>query len=487
MGKGIGRNEPCPCGSGLKFKKCGLLQGHGYSADSLSESYNLLDRNNQIVDAVHEVFGPIGEDILSLKTRMTNDRVRAFYRVMDSISPKELNPYPLLAPTGGGLRALYNGDARPELLAQNIFRFTLYADQILIVEPFITPGMTRPKFNPIKNPEQYRADTLKLAFLTLALEPWLRLGIVQFIPDPTDFDLRLKSLFLDLAAKRYGGPDAVRPDDVEQDLTRLEPFMKREFVRTMAVLPRDSLARNLARQGFNPDSIPGMIDYMKAQLKADPLAIEDPDLDKGELLIQRSAGNLETTLLITEMAGAFPYTDSTMRWRELLGGIEDANDVTRLWTPLTKAFSELPFRFLNGVDPAFAFRMREEERLLQLRTFLRRLWNTLSASPDASTIDEKARVFSEELQSEYETAKADWNAIENEFKNSTISAAWLAGLAAIGGALATGYIGVGLSAMGFAISTLFKAFRYDESLEEFRHKVPMSVFIDLDTKQFAPF
>ena len=486
MTEKTGRNELCPCGSGLKFKKCGLVSGHGIEASYSTEQPTLLDRNNQIVDAVHEAFGPFDDNILNLKTRITNDRVRAFYRLIDSISPKKFNPYPILAPTGGGLRALYNGDARPELLAQSVFRFTLYADQILIVEPFITPGMMRAEFNPIKHPEQYRADTLKLAFLTIALEPWLRLGIVQFIPDPTDFDLDLKSLFLDLAAKRTKEVPA-RSDDVEKDLARLEPFMKREFMRTMAVLPRESLARDLARQGFNPDSIPGTVDYIKAQLMADPLAIENPDLEKGELLIQRSSGNLETTLLITEMTGAFPYTDSSMRWRELLVEIEDANDITRLWTPLTKAFSELPFRFLNGVDPAFAFRMREENRLLPLRAFLRRLWSTLGSSSDASTMENKAQVFSEELQSEYETAKADWNAIDREFKNSTMSAAWLAGLAAVGGALATGFMGVGLSAMGFAISTLFKAFRYDEKLEEFRHKVPMSVFVDLETEQFTPF
>lgn len=486
MSSKIGRNELCPCGSGLKFKKCGLVKGHGVEGSGLPESLTLLDRNNQIVDAVHEVFGPIDDDILKLKTRVTNDRVRSFYRLIDWISPKHFNPYPLLAPQGSGLRALYNGDARPELLAQNVFRFTLYTDQILIVEPFLTPGMMRARYDPIRHPEQYRSDTLRLAFLTLALEPWLRLGIVQFIPDPTDFDLRLKSLFLDSAKKRYDQADPTS-SDLERDVAKLEPFMKREFARSIAVLPHESLARKLAREGVNPDSIPGMIDYLKRQLAADPLAIEDPDFEKGEMLIQRSAGNLETTLLITEVTGAFPYTDSSVRWRELLSRVEDANEVTRLWTPLTKAFSELPFQFLNGVDPAFAFRMREEDRLLQLRTFLRRLWTFVDASPDAATIEGKAKVFSEELQSDYETAKADWSAIDREFRNSTMSAAWLAGLAAVGGGLATGFMGVGLSIMGFGISTLFKGFRHDEKLEEYRHRVPMSVFIDLETAKVAPF
>lgn len=349
------------------------------------------------------------------------------------------------------------------------------------------PGITRDKYNPIKHPEQYRSDTLRLAFLTLALEPWIRLGIVQFIPDPTNFDLNLKSLFLDKAKKRYGGSGAPSQQDLEKDYARTEPLFKRDFVRSMEALPRKSLEAKLARDGISPASIPGMVDYMKGQLRADPLAIEDPELDKGELMILRSAGNLETTLFITEMTGAFPYTDGSVRWRELLSTTRDANEVTKLWTPLTKAFSELPFQFLNAVDRDFAFRMREEDRLLPLRSFLRRIWTSMIESPDASTMEGEARVFSEELRSEYQSAKAAWNAIERDYKNASMKDAWIAGLAATGGALTPGHMGVGLSIIGFGISAYLRAKGLDEKIEEFKHTVPMSVFIDLDTSGLAPF
>ena len=251
MTEKIGRNELCPCGSGLKFKKCGLIRGHG--VETAAQFASLHGRNLHIVDSVHEAFGPLGEDILALKTRITPDRVRAFYRLIDGLSPKKLDPYPLLAETGGGLRALYTGDARPELLAQNVFRFTLYADQILIVEPFEMPSIMREDYNPIKHPEQYRSDTLQLAFLTLALEPWIRLGMVQFIPDPTDFDLKLKALFLDLAKARYEGPGAPSKADFERDVVRTESLFKRDYVRTMAALPRRALEAKLARGGVSAE------------------------------------------------------------------------------------------------------------------------------------------------------------------------------------------------------------------------------------------
>lgn len=461
------------------------MQGH--SSESQPHFASLHDRNLQIVDAVYEAFGPLDDDILHLKTRITADRVRAFYRIIDALSPKDLDPYPLLSEPTQGLRALYTGDARPELLAQNVFRFTLYADQILMVEPFMNPSIMREKYNPLKHPDQYRSDTLRLAFLTLALEPWIRLGLAQFVPDPTDYDLKLKALFLDLARKRFEGEGKPLEEDFAKDVARTVPLFKRDFVRSIEVLPRESLKRKLIREGYAAESVPGMIDYMKAQLKADPLAIEDLDLEKGELMMLRSAGNLEATLYITETTGAFPYTDLSVRWRELLSATKDANEVTQLWTPLTKAFSELPFQFLNAVDRDFAFRMREENRLLQLRTFLRRVWNSVKESPDASTMGGKARTFSEELQSEYESAKADWKAIESEYHNTRIKDAWVAGLAAVGGALTPGHIGVGLSIMGFGISAYLRKKSLNEKIDKFRHTVPMSVFIDLDTSHLAPF
>lgn len=38
----IGRNDPCPCGSGLKFKKCCLEKlGGVFTGEALFESINL--------------------------------------------------------------------------------------------------------------------------------------------------------------------------------------------------------------------------------------------------------------------------------------------------------------------------------------------------------------------------------------------------------------------------------------------------------------
>lgn len=414
---------------------------------------------------------------------MTADRISAFYRQVESIWPPDTDVYPLLKESNATLRALYTGDARPELLAQNVFRFSLYSDEILIVDPFMLPWMMRDKYSPIKHPTKYRADTLKLAFLTLALEPWIRTEMVRFIPDPTDFDLKLKSQFLETAKRRVDSLGESRHQDEHEDFERLEPIFKMDYMRTHYSLPRDRMEKQFLQGGVRPDQLQGLVEYAIKQRNADPLALEEESLDAGQMLIMRSGGNLETTLLIAEATGAFPYCDMVTRWHELLTAADDLNEVSQLWTPLTKAFSELPFRFLNNVDPTFAYRMREEQRLGSLRTFLRRLWNDMSTSPDAASMERKSKVFAEELQSEYQSAKADWIGIDRDYQNATRKAAWTAGLAGGGGALATGFLTVALSALGFAVAAKYDSLRRNQRFEEFRKKVPMSVFIDLAAGQ----
>jgi hypothetical protein len=39
------------------------------------------------------------------------------------------------------LRALYLGENDPEVLVENVFRFSLYADEIVIVNPFKNPHL----------------------------------------------------------------------------------------------------------------------------------------------------------------------------------------------------------------------------------------------------------------------------------------------------------------------------------------------------------
>ena len=113
---------------------------------------------------------------------MTNVQIREFYRYVAELWPIGTNLLEMLPSPDSSLRALYLGENEPELMLENVFRFCLYADQIIIVNPFDNPNLMADKFNPVIHPEEWRIQTLRLVFHLMLLAPWIEAGLVVLIP-----------------------------------------------------------------------------------------------------------------------------------------------------------------------------------------------------------------------------------------------------------------------------------------------------------------
>lgn len=182
-----GPNDPCSCGSGRKYKKC-----CGREFVGKVTGLDLRERNVILLNAIPEIFElRNGFDWRDLKKSISGHNVRQLYELIAKLWPKDTNTGSLLPTPGDDLRALYLGDSRPEAVVRNIVRFCLYADEVLVVSPFHNPWNIQEKFNPLVDPDQWKTDTLKLVLYVGALDPWIRTGLVNMIPDPGQFDLDL--------------------------------------------------------------------------------------------------------------------------------------------------------------------------------------------------------------------------------------------------------------------------------------------------------
>lgn len=189
------------------------------------------------------------------------------------------------------------------------------------------------------------------------------------------------------------------------------------------------------------------------------------------MLLMRTGGSLEMALYICHLTGAFPFTNFRRRWEELLSAAQSLPELAQVWTPLTKAFQELDFKFLENVDSAFACQMRNEGRLESFRAFLRRLWTSLGGQPDAAKMSTLAMDFKDELSAEYQKAEADWNQIDRDLVK------W--GGTAVAGAVASGGLALDLPALGFALAGVTQLLNARMRRRAFRQSIPLSVFIDL--------
>ena len=66
--------------------------------------------------------------------------------------PADVNIEETLRRPPGEVSGLYIGDYGPEYLARGIVRHSIYANKILLIDPFIYPRSVRDEFNPILNP-----------------------------------------------------------------------------------------------------------------------------------------------------------------------------------------------------------------------------------------------------------------------------------------------------------------------------------------------
>jgi hypothetical protein len=217
----------------------------------------------------------------------------------------------------GKLRGLYLGDIRPQTTLRNLIRFSLYSDELFVINPFPNPWHIRPAYNPIENPDQYKADTLNLLFFLFSVEPWIESGILHLIPDPGELNLELKLETARLAKVRRGE----RPAD-KRDLEEGRELGHEELLRVLCALPEDEIFRLFERSGkvLGEAEKRQLAAYARRTLRNDPVALSQPigeSSKDGQLIVMRAGVNLETALLICSATGAFPYTDMWTRWEEL--------------------------------------------------------------------------------------------------------------------------------------------------------------------------
>jgi hypothetical protein len=347
----------------------------------------------------------------------------------------------------------------------------------VLINPFENPHLLREEFNPIVHPEQWRIQTLRVVYQLAMLTPWIAAGIVIMIPSPGDFNRALLIKTVQMAQTRLG-TDFLTEQDVE-DSAAASMMMKAFYLS-----PPDYIARQ-AREtipGISDERVKQILDYAAHVRKTDPLLV-DETLDKmpGQMTAMKIGANLEMGLLICQSIGAFPYTNVKFRWREILSVGKELDPRAQVWSPLTHAFQQLNFKFLNKVDSNFAVEMRKEGRLEGFRAYLRKIWTTVEGEIDPCKSEKLALDFKDELACEYEKAKADWDDIDRELMKWAVPA--IAGVVGAVGGFSTGQLALGIPSAGFVVQGINELIQAEMKRKEFRKRTPMSVFIDLDEKR----
>jgi hypothetical protein len=320
----------------------------------MDRDLSLHHRNLMLLDAAHDIFGfRRGRSWVDFKKNISDDQIRELYQVQADLWPPQTDWAAVIPkPVQGTLSALYLGDIRPELTLRNILRFSLYSDTIFVVDPFMNPNVIKPKYNPIENPNQYKQETIKLIYFLFSVAPWIKSKMLYLIPDPGESNVQFKWETMELARARRGG-SAIDPRDLEEGHAQRQE----DRMRVLLALPDEQLLSKIRRTDptLTPEQEQKVLAYARSKLRSDPVAWEQSIADRhngGQLIAARAGTNLETALLICKMVDAFPYTNMHTIWRYIIEAHDQLSDTARMWSPFTKAFQALDFRFLNNVAPS---------------------------------------------------------------------------------------------------------------------------------------
>jgi hypothetical protein len=103
--------------------------------DAVRSAQDFREKDFTLLAAASDIFGR-SRPWERVKAGFSNAKIREFYTVIANLWPPDTNLEQILPEPDSTLRAPCLGEYEPELMLENVFRFCLYTDQILLSNPF---------------------------------------------------------------------------------------------------------------------------------------------------------------------------------------------------------------------------------------------------------------------------------------------------------------------------------------------------------------
>lgn len=484
----IKRNDLCPCASGKKYKHCceGKVDWNQIIRERLDWKPFLSIRGKNIIflerifEALQLDSPPRRRSLTEYKAAFTPHAVKTIHEAIVDIWPPDSDIEDLLRATKSETSGLYIGEYKKNLILRGITRHSLYANKILLVDPFVYPLSVREPYNAILHPEQFRTQTLRNVDLWFSLIPWISAGIVEFIRTPADFDKQLNWDSLHRQKRKFEENEELKTILEETTAAKVEEFTEEEGQRMFILNAPDGYLRHLFRKlglGSTDMDEDAFIAHVHKLRKADPYYLgplsETPN-GYSEYHIMTTGASYDIARLTASLTDSYLVTDLPTKWKEI--EIDRNNDGVDPgeWEPLAKAFQNVKLQYLDAASLDHALILRQEERLSRLRTFLRKTW--AAACTGNPYGEHNVQLLTDALEGEVAAAEEEWKQIDRDLLK------WFGGesaatLLAAGPLISSGHAGfLGAAFVTASTTTLISAALKRKG---FKDKLPAAFFMDL--------
>lgn len=351
----LGRNESCGCGSGRKYKVC-CRSTPAYLRTTWNVA-SIRERNLAFCNCIKDVLGlNKGKTWLDVRRELSEGQITRIYGFYSALWPRETDIYSLLPKSDGKFRGLYSGPLDARVIGEKALPMASIFDEFLIETPVTNPNNFRSEFSPIESPSKYKCQALKEFIFMLQMEPFIKLGLVNLIPDPSEFDMSLMKAMMEMAR----GRGQVKEVLCEQDRLLCFRLAIEDLLNSTAMIPREMRIQILINEfGLDKATATQSITELERSSEASPLVILQklPTDNGGQLMQFRMGPNYEMALLIAQVTGSILVTDSGSRWNEFMSAQHrNQGIVTYPWNEMFNLLSIMP------IDEQFLDTFRKSQK-----------------------------------------------------------------------------------------------------------------------------
>ncbi|MBF0483363.1 MAG: SEC-C domain-containing protein [Candidatus Omnitrophica bacterium] len=373
----IGVNDPCPCGSAKKYKRC--CYDKTMEERSSWTELSIRERNLMFFRILTKILELDKKDWTQIRREFSDDKIIEIHKVFASLWPTETDLMALLPkPDKKISRALYSGLLDPRVAYKDVAAFSLYADEILIINPFANANVLPKEYNPINNPSTFRQETLKNILFFISFMPLIEIGKVNMIPDPMNFDFELRQQIMEASQNRC---KTMKID--EKVMLSMKKLAMEDVIRGMFNLPDERIRLFIKHHmpEINDEQLEKTLVEIKINREQDPLAslqLHESDEEFCQMHIAHLSPNLELGLFLAQSTGSFILTYHQHRWFEICESVNNYyGDGHSEWQAIEKYMTNLEIDFVEFPDQKDLLLTLKEGELQHIKTALKHIWCTV--------------------------------------------------------------------------------------------------------------
>lgn len=334
----IGRNDICGCGSGKKYKSC--CKDIPKDLRTTWAELSIRERNLAFCTCIRDVLGlEKGNTWKDVQKNLSEEQILQIYDFYSVLWPRDTDIYSLLPKSDGKFRGLYTGIVDQRKLFKKVLPLASYFDELLIMMPVANPNILKSELSPLTSPNKYKYQALKDFHFMLQMEPYIHLGIINPIPDPSDFDLVLKKELYEILQIR----NMKNIKDI-RDIAQLISLNIDDALNSLGITSTKVRIGLLSNFGVTGGDAENMIKGFEQKSEKSPLILLQDSADLGGQFFQFNLlPNYEMSLFIAQITGSIIVSDSKTRLSEFLQAQHREQGIINYpWDSISSLLKELP-------------------------------------------------------------------------------------------------------------------------------------------------